>query len=209
MTDHDEAPATPEQPEQPEPAPAPPAAKPARAQGRPEQLGLPADSDEEVHVRTVRPALLRAKPLTGTLLMLFPIIVLVLTLTLTSLKLSSDAVWISLVILALVCWIAWLIWWVRVRWTCSLYITNKRTIERRGLLSRSSDEVLHDHVRNINVRQGFIERIFNIGSVGISSAGQSGTEIEVDKLPDPDGIKEIIDAYRDALGRLGDDRDGE
>ena len=178
-----------------------PVAEEAPVNTRPERMGLPPDNDEEQHVLTVRPALIRAHPVTAVLLLLCPIIVTILLVMFTKISIKAPVTYISLLSLAAVCWVGWFIWWVRFRWTCSLYITNKRTIERRGLLSRSSDEVLHDHVRNINVEQKFFERIVNVGSVGISSAGHSGTEIEVDKIPNPDGIKQIIDAYRDMLGR--------
>ncbi len=167
---------------------------------RPTQMGLPADWGEEAHVLTVRPALFRANPFTAAPLLLAPIALPIVLFFATNLDLTSRGWLIGLGVFALALW-GWLgVWWVRSTMSSSLYITNKRTVERRGLLSRSSDEVLHDHVRNINVRQTFLERIFNVGSIGISSAGQSDTEIQISKLPDPDRIKEVIDAYRDVLG---------
>ncbi len=186
----------------PEQTPAPDEAAP-HTPGRPEQLGLPPDNDEEQHVLTVRPAIFKAYPFRATGLVIFPLLVTIALLIFTELKITQQGFYLTMLAIAAVCWIVWFVWWVRFRWTCSLYITNKRTIERRGLLSRSSDEVLHDHVRNVNIEQKFLERVFNVGAVGISSAGQSGTEIQVEKIPDPDRVKEIIDAYRDDLGRFG------
>jgi hypothetical protein len=55
---------------------------------------------------------------------------------------------------------------------------------------------MHDHVLNIQVKQSFIQRVFGIGSVGISSAGQEGIEIFMKDLPRPDDIKRTIDLYR-------------
>lgn len=201
----DPAPETPAPSEEPVPPPAPA----ERPMGRPEMLGLPPDNDEEQHVLTVRPAIFKAYPFRAFALLVFPLVVFILLWTLTSMNVWGQGVLITTGVLIVVCWAAWLVWWIRLRWTCSLYITNKRTIERRGLLSRSSDEVLHDHVRNVNIEQSFFERVFNVGSVGISSAGHSGTEIEVDKIPCPDKVKEIIDAYRDDLGHGRGHTDGE
>ncbi|MFG0331506.1 MAG: PH domain-containing protein [Phycisphaerales bacterium] len=75
-------------------------------------------------------------------------------------------------------------------------ITNKRTIYRRGLLSKSTTEVMHDHVRNIQIEQSFLNRLFNVGKIGISSSGQSAIEIEVHSVPKPHEVKRIIDHYR-------------
>ncbi|MEM1422366.1 MAG: PH domain-containing protein [Planctomycetota bacterium] len=211
MTD-DNAPRTPEEPAptpapDPAPAPLPPPPPPAppvleeHRPGRPEQLGLPPDNDEEQHVLTVRPALFKAHPFRAFGLLALPFAFFILMWIFTNFDVFGRTFLIVSGSILAVCYAAWFVWWVRFRWTCSLYISNKRTIERRGLLSRSSDEVLHDHVRNVNIEQSFFERVFNVGSVGISSAGQADTEIQVQKIPQPDRVKEIIDAYRDDLGR--------
>ncbi len=77
-----------------------------------------------------------------------------------------------------------------------LYITNKRTILRRGFFSKSTTEVLHDHVRNVQVDQTFLNRIFNVGTIGISSSGQDGIEIVAHSIPRPMQVKRTIDLYR-------------
>ena len=88
-----------------------------------------------------------------------------------------------------------LIWWLRIR-GLTLIVTDRRTILERGVLSRSSNEVLHEHVRNIVVEQTFFERIFRTGKIGISSAGQAGMEIEASGIPDPNMVKRLIDKHR-------------
>ena len=77
-----------------------------------------------------------------------------------------------------------------------IHVTNKRTTLRRGLLSKSTTEVLHDHVRNIQIRQSFLNRVFDVGTVGISSAGQEGVEIIAQDIPHPERVKRTIDSYR-------------
>lgn len=88
-----------------------------------------------------------------------------------------------------------LIWRIRCLGT-TLTITNEQTTLRRGILSKFTNDVFHENVRNIVVRQSFFQRIFGVGYVGISSAGQSGIEIEVNGIPNPDQVKEIIDDCR-------------
>ena len=80
----------------------------------------------------------------------------------------------------------------------TLTITTKRTIITRGILSKSTSEVMHDDIRNIQTHQTFLQRILDVGYMAISSAGQSDVEIAVKGIPDPDGIKDLIDKYRDA-----------
>ena len=89
-----------------------------------------------------------------------------------------------------------LIWWIQTLGT-TLTVTNEQTTLRKGILSKYTNDVFHENVRNIQIRQSFLQRILSVGWIGISSAGQSGVEIEVNGIPDPDRIKEIIDEQRD------------
>ncbi len=78
----------------------------------------------------------------------------------------------------------------------TLTVTDKRVILRKGLLSKFVNEVMNSDVRNIQVSQTFLQRLFGVGTIGISTAAQSGIEIEVVGIPHPDQIREIIDAHR-------------
>jgi hypothetical protein len=89
-----------------------------------------------------------------------------------------------------------LIWWKVMTLDRSLEITNKRTIERRGLFSRFTSEVRHQDIRNIQVTQSFFGRLMGVGRIGISSAGQDEIEIVADDIPQPDRVRGIIDLYR-------------
>ncbi len=89
-----------------------------------------------------------------------------------------------------------LVWWIQVLGT-TLTVTNEQTTLRKGILSKYTNDVFHSNVRNIQVRQSFLQRLFNVGWVGISSAGQSGLEIELNGIQDPEKVKEIIDDHRE------------
>lgn len=84
-----------------------------------------------------------------------------------------------------------LIWWLRCKAT-TLSITTGRTVLREGLLAKRTNEVRHSDTRNIQVNQGFLQRIFGVGNIGVSSAGQSGVEIEVSGVPSPQKIADLI-----------------
>lgn len=91
--------------------------------------------------------------------------------------------------------IIFLVWWLKCKGT-KLTVTSDRTRLRKGILSKSVTEVWHKDIRNVQLDQSFFQRIFDVGTLGISSAGQSGVEISVSGIPDPDGVKEMIDQHR-------------
>ena len=84
-----------------------------------------------------------------------------------------------------------LIWYIQTLGT-TLIITEERTTLRRGVFSKYTNEVTHENVRNVQIAQTFLQRIMGVGNVGISSAGQSGVEIYVRGIPDPDRVRELI-----------------
>jgi uncharacterized membrane protein YdbT with pleckstrin-like domain len=88
-----------------------------------------------------------------------------------------------------------LIWWLKSSAT-TLTVTTRRTTLTHGLLSKHTSEVMHEHVRNIQVDQSVLQRLFGVGRLAISSAGQAGMEIEIDGIPHPNVIESTIDRYR-------------
>ncbi len=86
-----------------------------------------------------------------------------------------------------------------------LVVTDRRTIFRKGLLSKFTNEVLHSHVRNIQINQSVFQRLMHVGSIGISSSGQAGIEIFIRGIPNPYDVKRIIDQYRFGESVLGAD----
>lgn len=161
-------------------------------------LGLPPDSGPEQHVVTLHPAMFRARPMHGSGVML--LVLGGLGLTINGLIVHAQPyaqawLWGGGVLLAVAAaW--WLVWKVNCM-TVALIITNKRTTLRRGILRRQTMEILHDKVQDLQITQSFAQRMAKVGTVGISSAGESGVEILVHDVPDPVRVREIIDAYRE------------
>jgi len=93
--------------------------------------------------------------------------------------------------------VIWWFWWWFFGTICiKLEITSKRSIRQEGFIRRSTTEVLHDHVRSVDITQSFADRVLNVGYIGIDSAGQDGVEIEINDIPRPYDVKAIIDRYR-------------
>lgn len=171
--------------------PGAPASAPAK--DRALEKGLPPGNGPEREVLVVRPAMFRARPISGFLLLaaLFGggavgawlLIQGKAPLGLTGLGVAS----IALGTLAV---------WRVAKATTSLRITTKRTVESVGLLSRQTSEILHKDIQNFTLQQTFWERLWNVGTIGISSAAEDGQEIIMRDVPDPKGVYETIDAYR-------------
>ncbi len=87
------------------------------------------------------------------------------------------------------------IWYFRVS-TTRLIVTNRRTILRRGILSKYTREVRHSDVRLLEVKQNIFARMFGVGSLSIASAGHGEVEIFVDGIQNPHQVKDTIDGYR-------------
>lgn len=153
------------------------------------EMGLPPDSGPEQHVLTVHPAMLRARPIRGAFAWLLVLGGITIGVFVPALG------WIGGGIMSLAGLLWLFVWWVHTR-TVALILTNKRTTLRRGILSRQTREVLHDRVQDIQIEQSFLQRVWNVGRLGVSSSGEAGVEIEAADLPDPVGLREIIDAYR-------------
>ena len=92
---------------------------------------------------------------------------------------------------ALVGFVFYLVEWLKQRGT-RLTITDRRTTLREGILDKRTNEIRHADIRNVQVIQGFVDRLFRVGTLDLSSAGQSDVEIEVKGLPDPQGIAKLI-----------------
>lgn len=89
-----------------------------------------------------------------------------------------------------------LVLWKIASLAASLEITSRRTVLNRGLFSKTTTEVRHEDIKNFQVDQTFQQRIFNVGTIGISSSGQDDIEIKVNDVPKPYRVREIIDRHR-------------
>lgn len=154
------------------------------------------DAPGERELCVVRPGMFRAHPFRyAAIVLLFVAGIAGMIAAVTTDRVGPWAVWPSLaLIVGTGAWFAW--WYVTTHFWERLVVSNKRTIRHVGIIKRHTTEVLHDHVRSVDIRQTFMERLFNVGTLGIDSAGQDGIEIEARDIPKPYEVKKLIDQFR-------------
>ena len=91
--------------------------------------------------------------------------------------------------------------WVSARYYSSWTITSGRVIQRKGIIARYTSEVELTDIRSVQVLQPALWRLLGIGSVLISTAGQSGIEVSMSGIPNPQVIADLIRRERRAEGR--------
>lgn len=170
-----------------------PGAAPAHAwDDRASKAGYPPDHGPEQRVLFTNPAMFKARPLAFVSVALF-------TLACAAGVIYGLAQGRTLItapagILLAVAAVVLLVWKVQQK-SRSLEITNKRTVASVGLFSKSTSEVLHDNIRSVKIDQTFWERVWNIGTIKLSSSAD-GVEVTAEKMKDPENLRKIIDLYR-------------
>lgn len=94
----------------------------------------------------------------------------------------------------------WLIlagWWTWTRLRVSLEVTNRRIVERRGIISRASSEIRLGDIRNIRIKQSLLNRLMQVGTFSIeSAAGNMEEDILMRDVAKPNSHKQVIDEAR-------------
>lgn len=165
------------------------------SKARTDGLGVPPDFGPEQRALLLRPAMFRANPFTCLLLWIACIGGVIGGVILLGANPVVGGVVIGAGVVAALVLAGWYVFTFENR----LEITNKRIIATRGIFSRSTSEVPHEKIQNIQVNQTFLQRVMKVGSIGISSAGQSDIEIVFPNAPNPYRVREVIDAYRNAM----------
>ncbi len=167
----------------------------------------------ETTIKTVHPAMFRARPV-KYLLLIFAIIIGLVGMIYFGVPIEGSPVdnWprpvtlvlsIVFAVFTLASLISMVHWFFDTRFQ-SLIITNERSIWTRGIFDRETSEVQHDDVRNIQVKQTFIDRILGVGRIAISSAGQDEMEIDVRDVPKPNDVADTVRTYQARMQGRGD-----
>ena len=88
-------------------------------------------------------------------------------------------------------WFVALYEFLRLRFT-EQGVTNKRVIQKRGIISRKSEEMKLTSIETVEIDQGFWGRIFGFGTVRVTGRGIS--DVVYAGIRDPMGVKRQIES---------------
>lgn len=107
---------------------------------------------------------------------------------------------VGFVILLLFCFliigIPFMIAWYFDNRSTNIRVTNLRVIFTKGMFSKQQSEVFIQDIRNVHFKQSAIQRLFQTGTLSVSSAAQSDVEIQVSGLTQPEKIRDQIQSVR-------------
>jgi len=75
------------------------------------------------------------------------------------------------------------------------YITNKRVIHEFTFLSRKISGTSYDKIQDVHLTQSLVERIFNIGTIHMNTAGSHNIEVVFKGVKHPRAIKKRIEKH--------------
>ncbi len=96
----------------------------------------------------------------------------------------------------------------------SYTITNRRLHIKKGIVSRTIQETRLERVQNVNVTQGVIQRVFQIGDVDFDTAAGDDYNFIFAGVSEPQDVVEKVDEATRSLqhasgpGGLGDEQHG-
>lgn len=158
------------------------------------EAGHPPANGPEVVVKRVRPASFRSRPLTASL-----VIVIALTGAVCAVMLGTNpATFPAGIACGVVSMVAFGVigYWKVLSMAEGLRITTKRVVDSEGLFSKSTSEVLHADIKNVQIIQSFWQRVWRVGTISISSAGENENPIEMRGVAHPEDVRALIDLYR-------------
>ena len=78
-------------------------------------------------------------------------------------------------------------------------ITDRRLRIQRGIISRNVEEARLDRVQNVNVRQGVLERILQVGTVDFDTASNRADDtFQFRGIAQPEQITRLVDQAHEA-----------
>jgi len=88
-------------------------------------------------------------------------------------------------------WAVLLVWWIKCKGE-TVMVTNGYIRQRRGILSRTENTLMLDHVRDVELRQNILQRFLDVGHLGVSSAAAIDGSIELFGYAHPAKIRDLI-----------------
>lgn len=118
---------------------------------------------------------------------------------LITIGLITGGIFFPLVLIAIpVLWIIQLIrvWWIKMG--VAYELTNRRFIHESGVISRTTDRIEVIDVDDVTIEQGIMDRMFNVGTIKITSSDRTHPELRLHGIKDVRKVALMIDDARQA-----------
>ena len=96
--------------------------------------------------------------------------------------------------------VPWIIAWVK-RSAVVLRIYRDRITLEQGIMSKCERELFIRDIRSVDIDQSFMNRIFNIGDLTISTAASADATDFIAGVPNPQQVRDLIIARRQSSER--------
>jgi len=90
------------------------------------------------------------------------------------------------------------VWWKRMGTRLKIYEDGRIVLEN-GVLNKDYQEIMVKHIRSIRIKQSLVDRILNIGTLIISTAGRATNfdeELIIEGMERPKHTRDLILASR-------------
>lgn len=86
------------------------------------------------------------------------------------------------------------VWWIKMGVAYTL--THRRFIHEHGVIKRTTDRIEVIDVDDVTVEQGIMDRIFNVGTIRITSSDRTHPELRIGGIKDVKKVALMIDDAR-------------
>jgi len=108
----------------------------------------------------------------------------------------KSAVWIAVAIAVPVVWVFLLLTLLFRRLSVSYTLTSQRFMHQRGMLRRVNNRILLIDIDDVAFEQGLIERLFNVGTITLTSTDASDPKLRMQGIADVQRVANLIDDAR-------------
>jgi uncharacterized membrane protein YdbT with pleckstrin-like domain len=113
-----------------------------------------------------------------------------------SVILPTPITWLAAGVIVAVIWIVLAVNYLIERWSVSYTLTSQRLVHQRGLFNRVINRIEVIDIDDVTVEQGFIERMFGVGTVKLLSSDTSDPQLNLRGIDDAKRIAALIDDVR-------------
>ena len=112
--------------------------------------------------------------------------------------------WLAAGAIVAVLWLVLIVQYLMERWSVSYTLTTQRFVHQRGILRRVINRIEVIDIDDVTVEQGFIERMFGVGTIKLLSSDTSDPTLRMPGIDDVKRVATLIDdARRDERRKRG------